>query len=749
MADVTQSPKYNYFRQFLSQYMSGTNIDALINTIADEGQRRQDLSIAVNDQLSISTASGVYLQALLAEKGITVPGDIGMSDFAFANMGIQINAIKQVSYIVNKVLETFYGPAATRANTISTQSEPYFLNPGDQLMFVVDNGTQYTITVKAEQFNNIQQATAQEVCNVITQFLAALGQMGYAQVYQDPDTELNYVQMFGGAVGPYSFIQVVGGEIQNELEFPIIRDTNLPVNNTVWQITRPHGSTYRFTWVAGSQPQLENVFIGDYAMIFGPEFEALGIYGTFPVTNIRPATTGPSYEGGWFEVTIPNLTILYSSTPNIAPPVNNPPVFYSLTAAQNSFYDLNFFLPKRCSAGSQIRYALAWEPKPALLKVYMPATTQVVQRTLIGATHMHMLYPADSLNLNYGSATPGPKQLLITSEYSFTVQDIGFDNIATGGTIVYGATTIPVEYVRRENNTLRFFTTIPHGLTGNAPDQYGRVYSSQTVLLTVGNQPADDPVNTFLGNYMVDPTVNYTLTSTQATSNELIVQGRNPGTLFVEGVLPAGPGLLLFDLGYDNQEGPVKYISSQSAGLANAVSILTISQNGTNVTVNLDGASGAVPGSIVNISGTTHFNGNHTVVSVPSPTSYTYTAGASGVYFETDGLSTLVPTGNTSTVVLDPAYEFQFQHNIGANITLCSAATAYTPKPDGSDYGDYITGIAEATAYAQSIIDLIVACGINLEIIIVYPSDIGLGNAGDGELPTSVPQSDAVEVWGV
>jgi hypothetical protein len=232
-------------------------------------------------------------------------------------------------------------------------------------------------------------------------------------------------------------------------------------------------------------------------------------------------------------------------------------------------------------------------------------------------------------------------------------------------------------------------------------------------------------------------------------SNEVILQGRNPGTLFVEGVLPPGPGLLIFDLGYDNQEGPIKYITSQSAGLSNAVDIKTISQNGTSVTVSLDGPHGAVPGNIVNISGTVHFNGNHTVVDVPSPTTYTYTAGASGVYFETVGVSTLVPTGATSTVVLDPAYEFKFQHNIGANITLCSAATAYTPKPDGSDYGDYITGIAEATAYAESIIELITAAGINLEIIIVYPSDIGLGNAGDGELPSSDPQSDAVEVWGV
>src|SRR5271166_4507341 len=139
MADITNSPEYAQFRQFLSQYMQGTNVDALINTMADEAQRRENLSIAVTNQLSISTSSGIYLQKLLAEKGITIPGEIGMSDMAYSEMGIKVNAIKQIPYIVNSVLETFYGDQAVRANTISGNPEPYFFNPGDDLIFVIEN----------------------------------------------------------------------------------------------------------------------------------------------------------------------------------------------------------------------------------------------------------------------------------------------------------------------------------------------------------------------------------------------------------------------------------------------------------------------------------------------------------------------------------------------------------------------------------------------------------------------------------
>lgn len=750
MADITQSPKYAQFRQYISQYVGGVNADALINTFADEAQRREQLSIAVTNQLTISTASGIYLQKLLAQKGITIPGDVGMSDDAFSKMGIQVNAIKQIPFIVNSVLETFYGPQATRANTISGQAEPYFFNPGDDLIVSVDNGKQYTITVQPSNFQNIQAATAAEVSTVITQFFASLNLNAYAQVYNDVNTALNYVQIFGGAVGPYSFLQIVGGAMQNEMEFPIIRNTSLLVNDTVWEITRPETSTYRFRWVSGSRPLLENVFIGDSVMIYGSGFGNLGIRGTFPITNLRPAEAGISLTAGWFETTIPGLTILYSSPRNQVPPINTPPIFYSYTVAQTSYYDLDFFLPNNNTAGSQIRYALGWEPDQALLKVYMPATTEVVQRGLIGAWHVHELYPATSLNRLYGSLTNQAEQIQITSQYSFTVPMIGFDNFATGGTISYGIgpTVVDVDYVRRENNTLEVFTVTPHGLTGTA-DAYGRVLSTEIVTLTVGNQPADDPINTFLGSYVVDPTANYTLTSTQLTLNEDIIQGQNPGTLFAEGVLPAAGGILMFDLGYENQEGPVPYIASQTAGQAAAVDINTISQNGFTVTVTLDGPSGAVPGSQVVIAGTANFNGLHTVATVPSPTTYTYQAGASGVHFEAVGSSTLVPTGNTSTIVLDPAYLFKQPHTVGANITLLSAATAYTPAVNGSDYSDYVTGIAEATAYAQSIIELITALGINLEIIIVYPDDIGLGNAGDGTLPTSSPKSDAVEIWGV
>jgi hypothetical protein len=81
-------------------------------------------------------------------------------------------------------------------------------------------------------------------------------------------------------------------------------------------------------------------------------------------------------------------------------------------------------------------------------------------------------------------------------------------------------------------------------------------------------------------------------------------------------------------------------------------------------------------------------------------------------------------------------------------VTLLSDTKAYEPRPDGSDYGVYLTGTADGRNFAQELIESITAAGINLQIIIIYPSDIGLGNEGGSDSILKPPTSDKVNVWG-
>src|SRR6185295_15171071 len=130
-----------------------------------------------------------------------------------------------------------------------------------------------------------------------TRFIRSDGSNGYAQAFLDVDTGLKYVRIFGGALGPYGLVQVTGGRLQNKLEYPQLRPTELALNTTVWEITRNVGSTHRFRWVSGPQPLLSEVFDNDLVMIYGLQFESSGFGGfTLPVVNVRPPKTAPSAD---------------------------------------------------------------------------------------------------------------------------------------------------------------------------------------------------------------------------------------------------------------------------------------------------------------------------------------------------------------------------------------------------------------------------------------------------------------------
>jgi hypothetical protein len=742
--------RYQQFRQFISDFIDGPNAEAFFQSISDQLQAQDNLSVAVTDQLTISTSSGVYLDQLLAAKGVVRPGDLGMSDFAFSEMGITIVQEKLITDAIMAVLAAFYGDQATRATTISGVAAPYVFKAGDDLQFTLENGVTNILTLVGDEFEDINNAQAEEIASVISRYIASLGSEGYAQVYTDFDTGAEYVQIFGGARGPYSLIQIVGGTIQNELEFPTIRPTMLPSNTTVWQITRNLGDTYRFSWNGGPQPLLSSVLPGDSVMIYGEQFQNAGFYGTFTVTAASPCQPTPAADAGYFEIQVPMFAgpIQLASIPvNGTPPPNNPPTYYSITLTQALYSDLKFFLPYKNTAYSQIRYALAWEPADGVLKIYMPASTQVIERNLIGSAHTHLLYTSQELNGSFGSATDITQQIQVVNPYTIKYPSLGYDVAGTGGTLTVGLNTFTIQDIFREQAFTTVQTTTPHGITGIA-NSFGQVFSTQIVGVNVGVLLEDDPINTFLGAYMVDPTANYTLTSQYVTLRQSITAGQNVSSLQVTGQLPNTTGQLLFALNQNNQESPVTYLAAQSAAAAMAAEIETISQNGHNVTCTTDGPSGLVVGQQVSITGTLHFNGTWTVVNTPANNIFTFTNPTSQIAFETTGLSTPIVAGTITTLIMDTAYRFQFDHAIGEDVTLISSTQAYTPALDGSDYSFFVTGTANGRVYAQQIVEAIIAAGVNVEIIILYPDDEGWGNAGDSTLAGAMPQSDVVYIYG-
>jgi hypothetical protein len=482
------------------------------------------------------------------------------------------------------------------------------------------------------------------------------------------------------------------------------------------------------------------------------------------------------------------------SQPDVAPPPNGGGNVYSYIISQGQYSDLMFFQATKNTSYSKPRYAVAFEPKRNLMKIYMPATTKVVERDLVGGAYLHMLYPPSDFDGNFGSINDPSQMIRILSPYAIQFPVDRLDNLGTGGTLTYGMTIVPIDNIFRENGFVTVITSMPHGLIGinqweTSTDylvgatafENGFTYtaiqasgpahggarepvssplfwrkgnaalnlSNTVVTVAVDNVMSDDPNSSFPGPYIADLTEQFTLTTKVVKTRESIEAGENRRTLLVLGELPAESGVLLANLANDNEEYPIRYVTSQVQGAPGPNPIVSASQNGLNIVVNTLNGHGAVPEDTVTLAGTGSMDGSYTVKLVTSPNIMELTAVSPQVAYSTSGTVTLKSPGTVSTLILDPTYEFKNGHPIGSDLTLLSSATAFVPSPDGSDYSAYVTSDAEARVFAKDVINSIVALGIQLQIVVVYPDDAGLGNAGDSIDETVDPHSEATYVWGI
>ena len=95
-----------------------------------------------------------------------------------------------------------------------------------------------------------------------------------------------------------------------------------------------------------------------------------------------------------------------------------------------------------------------------------------------------------------------------------------------------------------------------------------------------------------------------------------------------------------------------------------------------------------------------------------------------------------------NTILIDPSYKFKNTHEPNTNISLISQNYAYNVEKDGSDYPFYGTDMVSGRVYAEELIRLVKATGIVLNLVILYPNDIGLGKWGDYK------NSERYYVWG-
>lgn len=440
MSDRIQKEKQR-LRQYLNPAIRGPNTDAVLESLAKGAAHLIQNVEAVNDNIYIVSASGRYLDTLLAGRGLSRPENVGLSDDIFRQIGIEVSTRKQIRDLVLSILEIMYGEEFTRATGHTTELEPYALEDGDTLQLQFDDGEAIEIVFSSSQFSNINTATAQEVADSITKELRRLGRTGAA--FAKDDGLGGYVVLISSTIGPASSVKVIGGKAQNKLKFDSIRPTT-GLASTQWTLTQESGGVIRATWSGGANPSIGKVRKGDYVNIYGTSFN-IANRGTFTVTNVQGGLIGNAY----IEFLNPN---------GIAE-----------TVVQGNNEAILFFNPSRSTIISQLTYATAYQTESRLLEVFIPATTKVVRRNRKGAAHLHENEPSGAQLGPY--LFENSKPFIISGEECNTTQVVDANSGIvievddsslipdTNGNLVFGFGTSkeegPVPYIARpSSNTL-------------------------------------------------------------------------------------------------------------------------------------------------------------------------------------------------------------------------------------------------------------------------------------------------------
>lgn len=431
-------------RKYLNPSIRGPEVDDLLYRIASMSRGLVHNVEAVHDQLYIVSATGKYLDQRLADFGLIRPGSVGLSDEIFKEIGIEVINRKQVRELIHALLRTMYGEEFTNASIRANTLEPYNLNDGDDLIISIDDGAPIIIKFTADQFSNINSASAQEVADAITKSIRKQGLTG-SGVAKD-DGLGGYVILFSDTSGPSSTIKVLGGRSQNEFKFDDIRPTSGDAS-TQWTIEQQPSGTTRATWTAGANPNIGKVKVGDYVNIFGSAFDEKN-KGTFNILEVKGGTLGNSY-------------VEYDN-----------PQGLDEIQLQGTADGVLFFNPERKTLNSKLRFAAAYQSESRLLEVFMPAVTKVVRRDREGASHLH-----DTEDPNYvpnDGTFPGPYIFDLQKDYTigdvFTTNDDELDNGSNNvfqvadssnfpdekGNLVFGFGTSheegPVPYIARPSN---------------------------------------------------------------------------------------------------------------------------------------------------------------------------------------------------------------------------------------------------------------------------------------------------------
>lgn len=275
-------------RRFINPKLKGKVWNALIAALATGEQANWDNAALAFDQLYLMSASGKYLRQRGSDYGVGDPKNVGLSDDLYRKYVNQIINRQLTLNALNELIEVFYGVDGTHASIISTISENFSINDGDDLLLKVNNSDAVSIVFSDDDFQDISSVSAMELSLVFNINFDLLFINALAVPYLDPETGLIYIKLISTEIGTKSSIEVIGGLAQKVFRFDTLIDAYSGADPLpTWNITLiPETNRVRFTTTTDpTQINLNQVHINDYVLITGAEFNSAN-RGSFNILDI-------------------------------------------------------------------------------------------------------------------------------------------------------------------------------------------------------------------------------------------------------------------------------------------------------------------------------------------------------------------------------------------------------------------------------------------------------------------------------
>lgn len=503
---------YTILRNFLNEAIKGTDTDAILYALSTGDDLLNSNSEAAVQNMFLATAAGEFLDYLASNVGVVRPNNIGISDDSLRNISQVFIGYKNTTNSINDLLKIYFSIYQTNAYVESENTNTFQLEDNDNLIFKLDNTSEYEVFFDSQYFDNIATASAVEVANYLNNYFLDLQINAIATTFLDTVTNSYTIRIISKTQGSHGAIEILGGTAQKALSFPSLITTT-QTSTTQFTITQPRNGIFRFTWTGGQDPDFDAIEPDDYVIISGSGFDDVNL-GTFTLVGVVSGNEDHSY----FEIENVSGTTQTLTISN---------------ASDILFYESNSF-----TIIEREQYAAIFETTPGIIDLTIPASTSIVERTpTTGGSYL----------------TEVTYQFALSGAVSFSLNETVIDPTTKASGIVLSVTSSVLILGDVQEAKALF------GTSGSLYGETSRLTGTYT------SYPTKTSDNELTGAYLYDLD-SYVLTCTSSSLNSIINQNAN--NIIIDVLSTTGfpsSGYLVIDFGYDNEETLVPYVAILNA----------------------------------------------------------------------------------------------------------------------------------------------------------------------------------------